>query len=263
MCIIYRYLYIWNRVCVYLCLYLYQVYIYICICLYPYLYIYSYLLSIAILYLHVCVWVSRYCLTIFQRVFTCCKNVFSTPRLAVGLGCLQLPPGLLPLQAIPAGALDGIVGAGEMNQQQIHIVRLQTLPCGGPFFGSFLWKWMGNDLEFHLVNLNHDPKIAILLEIPSFLELATGFSTIPNVPGFLGSPWVFQKHQSRWFYVFGQSTMYHCDHSINIQLLYIILSTSNYSINICLHQLPMYHPINIPIYRQLVYIAPSNDRYPP
>lgn len=55
-----------------------------------------------------------------QRVFT--------PRLAVGLGCLQLPPGLLPLQAIPAGALDGIVGAGEMNQQQIHIVRLQTLP---------------------------------------------------------------------------------------------------------------------------------------
>jgi hypothetical protein len=58
---------------------------------------------------------------------------------------------------------------------------------------------MGNDLEFHLVN--HDPKIAILLEIPCFqnqrkltnkgnmqsFELATGFSTIPNVPGFLGS----------------------------------------------------------------------------
>ena len=87
-----------------------------------------------------------------QRVFTRCKNVFSTPRLAVGLGCLQLPPGLLPLQAIPAGALDGIVGAGEMNQQQIHIVRLQTLPCGSKAaFSENGWEMILNSIWWIMI----------------------------------------------------------------------------------------------------------------
>lgn len=50
------------------------------------------------------------------------------PHLAIQLGSLQLFPGVFSPLPIGTRALDGIVSTGEMDKEQVHIVRLQSLP---------------------------------------------------------------------------------------------------------------------------------------
>ena len=50
------------------------------------------------------------------------------PHLAIQLGSLQLFPGVFSPLPIGTRALDGIVSTREMDKEQVHIVRLQSLP---------------------------------------------------------------------------------------------------------------------------------------